>query len=52
VSLVYSNFVHPRYPQDGPEFTAGLSAIDAVFRLGWTATGSLIRTASADTDRT
>lgn len=39
----YMDFHHPVYDQGGNEFTPGLSVIDAVVRLGWDATGRLIR---------
>jgi hypothetical protein len=39
----YANFVHPTYAQSDAPFVPGLSIIDAIFHLGWTATSDLIR---------
>lgn len=44
VALVYQSFVHPVYPQGGP-FVPGLSALDALVRLGGAATLALLREA-------
>lgn len=42
LDLRYSRFEHPSYDQGGAEFEAGLSCLDAVFRLGWSGTRDLI----------
>lgn len=46
VRLVYSDFVHPVYEQGHPDFVAGLSVLDALFRLGWERTASLVARAA------
>jgi len=44
ISLVYQSFKHPEYFQRPDEpFTPGLSIIDALMHLGFTATGALLR---------
>lgn len=42
LTLRYSKFVHPRYPQGEGEFMPGLSVLDAIFHLGWRGTGNLV----------
>ena len=42
VSLRYAEFQHPRYDQGGGPFVAGLSVLDAAFRLGWSGAAALI----------
>lgn len=42
IELRYSMFTHPIYVQGDEDFAPGLSAMDAVFSLGWAATGELI----------
>lgn len=44
-----SDFTHPAYDQGGAGFTAGLSVIDAAFRVGWTGTAELLANAGAAT---
>jgi hypothetical protein len=43
LNIKFSSFTHPVYVQSDGAFVTGLSAIDAVFWLGWEATGALIR---------
>jgi hypothetical protein len=44
ISLVYQRFEHPVYQQrPGEPFVPGLSIIDALMHLGFTATGALLR---------
>ncbi len=42
LTLAYTDFVHPRYEQGIDDFVAGLSVIDAAFRLGWAETARLV----------
>jgi hypothetical protein len=43
LGLVYQNFQHPSYPQQGSgAFVAGLSLIDAAMNCGWDGTRSLL----------
>ncbi len=42
IGLQYTRFVHPEYDQGGVAPEHGLSLLDAVFRLGWSATHDLI----------
>jgi hypothetical protein len=43
LGIQFSSFAHPVYAQASQTFTAGLSAIDAVFWLGWEGAGALLR---------
>ena len=43
ISLFYNDFVHPRYDQGHPDFLPGLSVLDALFRLGFERTATLVR---------
>ncbi len=43
VEIRFSAFDHPSYAQASEPFVAGLSAIDAVFWLGWEGTAALLR---------
>ncbi len=42
IALRYTRFSHPHYDQGAAEFESGLSLLDVVFRLGWSATHELI----------
>lgn len=42
VTLRYADFAHPQYDQGRLPFTAGLSVLDAIFRLGWRGAAALI----------
>jgi hypothetical protein len=42
ITLRYSRFAHPQYDQGACGFEAGLSVVDAAFRIGWAATRELI----------
>jgi hypothetical protein len=42
LSLEYAAFDHPRYDQVSENFVAGLSVLDAVFHVGWQATGAMV----------
>lgn len=46
IPLVYSDFVHPVYQQGHANFLAGLSILDALFRLGWEGTAGLLQRAA------
>lgn len=43
VGLQFTAFHHPVYPQGNETFVAGLSALDAVFWLGWEGAGAILR---------
>jgi hypothetical protein len=45
IKLAYSKFQSTPYPRSGEPFIAGLSIVDALFHLGWEATGRLVRQA-------
>lgn len=42
LDLVYTDFEHPDYDQGRPDFCAGLSVIDCVFRRGWSGAAKLL----------
>lgn len=42
ITLLYNDFAHPRYDQGHPDFLAGLSVLDALFRLGFDRTAKLV----------
>jgi hypothetical protein len=42
----YTEFTPPTYKQGNPQFVPGLSTIDAILRLGWSATADLIAKAA------
>lgn len=43
----YVEFDHPTYSQNASSFVSGLSVIDAIFHLGWSATSDLLHNDSA-----
>jgi hypothetical protein len=43
INIEFQEFLHPVYPQNHLPFTGGLSAIDAIFALGYSKTGSIIK---------
>lgn len=45
LGIQFTVFSHPIYRQDNRPFVAGLSAMDAVFWLGWEAAGTMLRSA-------
>lgn len=45
LGIQFTAFSHPAYAQGNQPFVAGLSAIDAVFWLGWESAGSMLRDA-------
>lgn len=45
LGIQFTVFSHPAYAQGNRPFVAGLSAIDAVFWLGWEGAGSMLRDA-------
>jgi hypothetical protein len=42
ITLRYPGFQHPTYDQGGTPFVAGLSVLDAAFRLGWRGAAGLL----------
>lgn len=42
ISLAYTDFSHPDYPQPCAGFTPGLSIVDALFAMGWEGTARLV----------
>jgi len=47
LSLRYRDFAHPVYPQTDRAFAPGLSVLDALFHIGWSATADLLAPTTA-----